>query len=167
MLNRAFELFMHFVHTIFMVCKLPYRPLPHVRYRPNWKPPGRPVYARDLLLFPVEQDSCQLGMPVCVSCQRGRLLAWYASMCVYWQIGQMSARYASMRVYWCQLGMPVCVVAVKQNSCQLGMPVCMFAVKQDSCQLGMPVCVFAVEQDSCQLGIPVCVCFLSHRTAVS
>ena len=116
MLNRAFELFMHFVHTIFMVCKLPYRPLPHVRYRPNWKPPGRPVYARDLLLFPVEQDSCQLGMPVCVfpvvqdscqlsmpgcvSCQTGRLLAWYASMCVCCQDS-------------CQLGMPVCVFAVR------------------------------------------------------
>lgn len=36
------------------------KPLPHVRYRPNWKPPGRPVYARDLLHFTAHQESCQL-----------------------------------------------------------------------------------------------------------
>ena len=85
--------FCAFMHTIFMVYKLPCRPLPHVRYRPNWKPPGRPVYARDLLLFPVEQDSCQLGMPVCV-----------------FAVKQDS----------CQLGEPVCVFAVEWDSCQLG-----------------------------------------------
>ena len=113
MSNQAFVIFIHFVHLCIQLSWF-YRPLPHVRYRPNWKPPGRPVYARDLLLFPVEQDSCRLGMLVCV-----------------FPVKQDS----------CQLGMPVCVFAVKQDSCQLGMPVCVFTVKQDSCQLGMPVCV--------------------------
>ncbi|KAK7480663.1 hypothetical protein BaRGS_00028135 [Batillaria attramentaria] len=36
------------------------KPLPHVRYRPNWKPPGRPVYARDMLQFHTDQESCRL-----------------------------------------------------------------------------------------------------------
>ncbi|XP_025090642.1 structural maintenance of chromosomes flexible hinge domain-containing protein 1-like isoform X1 [Pomacea canaliculata] len=36
------------------------KPLPHVRYRPTWKPAGQPMYARNLLQFPSEQESCRL-----------------------------------------------------------------------------------------------------------
>ena len=37
------------------------RPLPHIRIRPNWRPPGNPVYARNLLTFPAEEEKCRIG----------------------------------------------------------------------------------------------------------
>ncbi|XP_064651819.1 structural maintenance of chromosomes flexible hinge domain-containing protein 1-like isoform X2 [Lineus longissimus] len=36
------------------------KPLPHVRFRPNWKPQGNPMYARNLLIFPHDPDNCKL-----------------------------------------------------------------------------------------------------------
>ncbi|XP_074656148.1 structural maintenance of chromosomes flexible hinge domain-containing protein 1-like [Tubulanus polymorphus] len=36
------------------------KPLPHERFRANWSPPGNPVYAREVLIFPHEPDSCKL-----------------------------------------------------------------------------------------------------------
>ncbi|XP_071103421.1 structural maintenance of chromosomes flexible hinge domain-containing protein 1-like isoform X1 [Haliotis cracherodii] len=36
------------------------KPLPHTRFRPSWTPPGNPVYARDMLLFPQDQENCRI-----------------------------------------------------------------------------------------------------------
>ena len=38
------------------------RALPHVRGgQSTYSPPGNPVYARDMLLFPAEAENCKLG----------------------------------------------------------------------------------------------------------
>ncbi|KAK6167424.1 hypothetical protein SNE40_021458 [Patella caerulea] len=36
------------------------KPLPHTRHRPSWKPQGNPRYARDMLIFPNDEDSCRI-----------------------------------------------------------------------------------------------------------
>ncbi|BFZ21319.1 hypothetical protein BsWGS_24357 [Bradybaena similaris] len=36
------------------------KPLPHVRFRPNYKPVGNPVYARNLLEFTHDEESCRI-----------------------------------------------------------------------------------------------------------
>ncbi|XP_041360659.1 structural maintenance of chromosomes flexible hinge domain-containing protein 1-like [Gigantopelta aegis] len=36
------------------------KPLPHVRFRSNWRPAGNPVYARNLLIFPQDQSNCKI-----------------------------------------------------------------------------------------------------------
>ncbi|KAL5015375.1 hypothetical protein ScPMuIL_009645 [Solemya velum] len=36
------------------------KPLPHIRFRANWRPPGHPVYARALLQFPENEDKCKI-----------------------------------------------------------------------------------------------------------
>ena len=38
-----------------------FRPLPHFRTRPHWKPPGNPEYARNTLRFPKDEESCRMG----------------------------------------------------------------------------------------------------------
>ncbi|XP_052765757.1 structural maintenance of chromosomes flexible hinge domain-containing protein 1-like [Mya arenaria] len=35
------------------------KPLPHVKYKPNWRPAGNPVFARNLLTFEKNQDMCK------------------------------------------------------------------------------------------------------------
>uniref|UniRef100_A0A3Q1FDU6 Structural maintenance of chromosomes flexible hinge domain containing 1 n=1 Tax=Acanthochromis polyacanthus TaxID=80966 RepID=A0A3Q1FDU6_9TELE len=46
------------------------RPLPHIRNGHTlFDPPGNPVYARELLICPNEQESCGIGELVVVSCQ--------------------------------------------------------------------------------------------------
>ncbi|XP_062594603.1 structural maintenance of chromosomes flexible hinge domain-containing protein 1-like [Saccostrea cucullata] len=36
------------------------KPLPHIRYRSGWKPPGNPAYARGFLQFPGHKEECQI-----------------------------------------------------------------------------------------------------------
>ncbi|XP_055997294.1 structural maintenance of chromosomes flexible hinge domain-containing protein 1-like isoform X2 [Ostrea edulis] len=36
------------------------KPLPHIRYRSGWRPPGNPAYARDFLEFPQHKEECQI-----------------------------------------------------------------------------------------------------------
>ncbi|XP_014770922.1 structural maintenance of chromosomes flexible hinge domain-containing protein 1 isoform X1 [Octopus bimaculoides] len=36
------------------------KPLPHEKFRPQWKPPGNPVYARKLLKFSHQEEKCKL-----------------------------------------------------------------------------------------------------------
>ncbi|XP_071144533.1 structural maintenance of chromosomes flexible hinge domain-containing protein 1-like [Mytilus edulis] len=36
------------------------KPLPHIKHKRNWRPPGNPMYARDLLNFPKEAESCKI-----------------------------------------------------------------------------------------------------------
>ena len=37
------------------------KPLPHSRIRPNMRPAGNPVYARNLLGFPRNVENCKIG----------------------------------------------------------------------------------------------------------
>ncbi|KAK3088610.1 hypothetical protein FSP39_021256 [Pinctada imbricata] len=36
------------------------KPLPHIRYRHGWKPPGNPAYARSFLIFPDHAEQCKI-----------------------------------------------------------------------------------------------------------
>ncbi|XP_060084908.1 structural maintenance of chromosomes flexible hinge domain-containing protein 1-like [Ylistrum balloti] len=36
------------------------KPLPHVKYKPSWHPPGNPIYARNLIIFPQNEDKCKI-----------------------------------------------------------------------------------------------------------
>ena len=47
--------------AIYSVTLVVARPLPHERVRHNWRPSGNPIYARNCLHFPRNEEHCRIG----------------------------------------------------------------------------------------------------------